>query len=54
MEGKKLLNIRPKWEDPNYRYKMPSPIIKIEGKGNGIRTHVVNLSDICKKLKVPD
>lgn len=37
-------------EDPSYRYKMPSVVGKIEGKGNGIKTVVVNISDLALSL----
>lgn len=37
-------------EDPSYRYKMPSVIGKIEGKGNGIKTVIVNISDLALSL----
>ena len=36
-----------------YRYKMPSLLLKIEGKGNGIKTNIVNLSEVAKALRVP-
>jgi translation initiation factor 5 len=39
--------------DAFYRYKMPKLIIKIEGKGNGIKTSVVNIFDIAKSLDRP-
>lgn len=39
--------------DPYYRYKMPSAILKIEGKGNGIRTVIVNMQEIMKSLNRP-
>lgn len=52
MEGKGL-NIPSYIEDPNYRYKMPKLILKIEGKGNGIKTNIVNLNDAAKALGVP-
>jgi len=32
---------------------MPRIIGKVEGKGNGIKTNVVNLLDIAKSLRVP-
>ncbi|CAG9466152.1 unnamed protein product [Pedinophyceae sp. YPF-701] len=40
-------------DDAHYRYKMPKLIAKIEGRGNGIRTNVVNNVDIAKALARP-
>lgn len=37
-------------DDPEYRYKMPRLIGKIEGKGNGIKTVVMNCNDIAASL----
>ncbi|KAL0586854.1 hypothetical protein ABG067_003474 [Albugo candida] len=37
-------------EDPEYRYKMPRLITKIEGRGNGIKTLVVNCHDVATSL----
>jgi translation initiation factor 5 len=39
--------------DAFYRYKMPKLIAKIEGRGNGIKTNVVNNVDIAKALERP-
>lgn len=39
--------------DPFHRYKMPKPVAKIEGRGNGIKTNVVNNVDIAKALERP-
>lgn len=33
---------------------MPKPVLKIEGKGNGIKTNLLNLHDIAKALRCPD
>ncbi|KAL5998008.1 Eukaryotic translation initiation factor 5A-1 [Asimina triloba] len=40
-------------DDAFYRYKMPKMITKIEGRGNGIKTNVVNMVDIAKALARP-
>lgn len=40
-------------DDPSYRYQMSSVIIKIEGRGNGIKTILINIQDICKSLDRP-
>lgn len=37
-------------EDPSYRYKMPRLIPKVEGRGNGIKTVIVNVADIATSL----
>jgi translation initiation factor 5 len=37
-------------DDPEYRYKMPRLLAKIEGRGNGIKTLVVNCQDIAMSL----
>ena len=39
--------------DAFYRYKMPKLQCKIEGRGNGIKTNVVNNVDIAKALERP-
>ncbi|KAK1302610.1 Eukaryotic translation initiation factor 5 [Acorus calamus] len=40
-------------DDAFYRYKMPKMITKIEGRGNGIKTKIVNMVDIAKALARP-
>ncbi|KAJ4701232.1 Eukaryotic translation initiation factor 5-like [Melia azedarach] len=40
-------------DDAFYRYKMPKMITKIEGRGNGIKTNVVNMVEIAKALARP-
>jgi len=47
------LNINRKVADAFYRYKMPRIIAKVEGKGNGIKTAIVNMSEIAKALSRP-
>ncbi|MCJ1464265.1 hypothetical protein MMC07_002878 [Pseudocyphellaria aurata] len=47
------LNIRRDVSDPFYRYKMERLQSKIEGKGNGIKTVIVNLSSVAQSLSRP-
>ncbi|KAF8939519.1 domain found in IF2B/IF5-domain-containing protein [Dissophora ornata] len=47
------LNIGGQSDDAFYRYKMPKLISKIEGKGNGIKTVIPNMSDIARALSRP-
>ena len=37
-------------EDPSYRYKMPRMMAKVEGRGNGIKTLLVNVNDVGLSL----
>ncbi|KAL5495754.1 TIF5 [Sanghuangporus weigelae] len=49
----KVVNIRRDVDDKFYRYRMPVLLTKIEGKGNGIKTVVPNMSDIARALSRP-
>lgn len=44
------INIRRDITDPFYRYKMEKLQSKIEGKGNGIKSVIVNLSSVAQSL----
>jgi len=48
-----IVNIRRDVDDKFYRYKMPVLMTKIEGKGNGIKTVVPNMSDVSRALSRP-
>lgn len=37
-------------DDPEYRYKMPTVFGKHEGKGNGSKTVVPNISEVALSL----
>ena len=47
------LNVNRNVQDTFYRYKMPRLQAKVEGKGNGIKTVVVNMVDIARALARP-
>jgi len=48
-----VVNIPRDVKDEFYRYKMPALIAKVEGRGNGIKTVIVNMFDIAKSLARP-
>uniref|UniRef100_A0A0K8SM34 Eukaryotic translation initiation factor 5 n=1 Tax=Lygus hesperus TaxID=30085 RepID=A0A0K8SM34_LYGHE len=47
------LNVNRQVSDAFYRYKMPRLLAKVEGKGNGIKTVIVNMVDVAKSLGRP-
>ncbi|WFD42821.1 eukaryotic translation initiation factor 5 [Malassezia psittaci] len=48
-----IVNIRRDVDDKFYRYRMPLLETKIEGRGNGIKTVVPNMSEIARALSRP-
>ncbi|KAI5189626.1 translation initiation factor 5 [Nematocida minor] len=46
----KTINIDRNSQDAFYRYKMPEVETKIEGRGNGIKTVLVNIEEISRSL----
>jgi len=49
----RMVNIPRSVVDQYYRYKMPEVEAKVESRGNGIKTVIVNLADISKALARP-
>lgn len=48
-----VVNVRRDVDDKFYRYRMPLLQTKIEGRGNGIKTVVSNMTDVARALSRP-
>lgn len=47
------INIDRSNPDLFYRYKMPKLLAKVEGRGNGVKTVIPNMSEIAEALERP-